>query len=100
MGERLHVLSGEGRLADAPPIASGALPGLLEILRRRYKFLVCDAAWPASRIGRELFDLAHQRILVTEPSVAGARDLLRYLAMSAALRAARLAPARRRPWWC
>lgn len=81
VGERLHVLSGEGRLADAPPIAQGALPALLEILRRRYKFLVCDAAWPASRIGRGLFDLAHQRILITEPSVAGARDVLRYLAI-------------------
>ena len=82
VGERLHVLAGEGRLADTPQVANGALPGLLEILRRRYKFLVCDAAWPASRIGRELFDLANQRILVTEPSVAGARDVLRYLAMA------------------
>lgn len=82
VGERLHVLSGEGKLGEASAIAEGALPGLLDILRRRYKFLVCDAPWPASRIGRELFDLAHQRILVTEPSVAGARDVLRYLAMS------------------
>ncbi len=82
VGERLHVLSGEGRLTDTSPFAAGALPGLLEILRRRYKFLVCDAAWPASRIGLELFEVAHQRVLVTEPSVAGARDVLRYLAMS------------------
>ncbi len=81
IGERLHVLSGEGVLADAPPIATGALPSLLEILRRRYKFLVCDAACPASRIGRGLLDLAHQRILITEPSVAGARDVLRYLSI-------------------
>jgi pilus assembly protein CpaE len=81
VGERLHVLSGEGKLAEAPPVASGALPGLMDLLRRRYKFLVCDAPLPASRIGRELFDLAHQRILVTEPTLAGARDLLRYLAI-------------------
>ncbi|MEO8713747.1 MAG: pilus assembly protein [Acetobacteraceae bacterium] len=81
VGERLHVLAGEGRLADTPAIGTGALPDLLEILRRRYKFLVCDAPWPASRIGRGLFDLAHQRILVTEPSVAGARDVLRYLTL-------------------
>jgi Flp pilus assembly CpaE family ATPase len=57
------------------------LARLLEILRRRYKFLVCDAPFPASRIGREMFDVAHQRVLVTEPSVAGARDVLRYLAV-------------------
>ncbi len=82
VGERLHVLAGEGRLADAPPVIAGALSGLMETLGRRYKFLVCDAAWPASRIGRELFDLAHQRVLVTEPTIAGARNILRYLAMA------------------
>ncbi len=81
VGERLCVLSGEGPLTEQPPIAAGALPGLMEILRRRYKFLVCDAPCPASRIGRGLLDLAHQRVLVTEPSVAGARDVLRYLAI-------------------
>ena len=81
VGERLYVLSGEGKLADAPPVGSGALPRVLEILRRRYKFLVCDAPFPASPIGREMFDSAHQRVLVTEPSVAGARDALRYLAV-------------------
>jgi pilus assembly protein CpaE len=81
VGERLHVLSGEGKLGEVPPVASGALTGLMDLLRRRYKFLVCDAPMPASRIGRELFDLAHQRILVTEPTLAGARDLLRYLAI-------------------
>ncbi len=81
VGERLFVLSGEGKLADAPPAAVGALAQLLEILRRRYKFLVCDAPFPASRIGREMFEVAHQRVLVTEPSVAGARDVLRYLAV-------------------
>ena len=81
VGERLFVLSGEAKLADPPPASAGALGKLLEILRRRYKFLVCDAPFPASRIGRDLFDAAHQRVLVTEPSVAGARDVLRYLAM-------------------
>ncbi len=81
VGERLFVLSGEAKLADTPGFAAGALPKLLELLRRRYKFLVCDAPFPASRIGREMFDAAHQRVLVTEPSVAGARDVLRYLAL-------------------
>ncbi len=80
VGERLFVLSGEGKLADAPPLANGALPRVLEILRRRYKFLICDAPFPGSLIGREMFEAAHQRVLVTEPSVAGARDALRYLA--------------------
>ncbi len=81
VGERLFVLSGEGKLAEAPPMAAEAMPRLLEILRRRYKFMVCDAPFPGSRIGRDMFEAAHQRVLVTEPSVSGARDVLRYLAM-------------------
>jgi pilus assembly protein CpaE len=81
VGERLFVLSGEGTLADPLPMAQDALPRLLDVLRRRYKFLVCDAPFPASPIGRAMFDAANQRVLVTEPSVAGARDVLRYLAM-------------------
>jgi pilus assembly protein CpaE len=81
VGERLHVLSGEGKVSEPPNVTPGALAALMEVLRRRFKFLVCDAAWPASSIGRDLFDVAHHRVLVTQPSVAGARDLLRYLAV-------------------
>ncbi len=79
--ERLHVLSGEGKVSEPPTVTDGALAALMELLRRRFKFLVCDAAWPASPIGRDLYDDAHQRVLVTAPTVAGARDLLRYLAV-------------------
>ncbi len=81
VGERLHVLSGEGGLAEAPSIAPEALSRLLEVLRRRFNFVVCDAPWPGSAIGRELVEAAHQRVLVTVPTVAGARDALRYLAL-------------------
>ena len=78
IGERLSVLSGEGKLTELPALAADALPRLIEMLRRRFKFLVCDAPIPGSPIGRGLFDLAHQRIIVTQPLIAGARDLLRY----------------------
>ena len=80
LGERLHVLAGEGSLTEAPSLAAGATARLLEALQRRFNVLVCDAPWPAAGIGRDLYAAAHQRILVTEPSLLGARDLLRYLA--------------------
>jgi pilus assembly protein CpaE len=81
VGERLFVLSGEGRLAEPPHIAPDAMSHVLKALRQRYKLLVCDAPFPSSPIGQAMFDAAQQRILVTDPSVAGARDALRYLAM-------------------
>ncbi len=81
VGERLFVLSAESKLIDPPPAIAGALGKLLDLLRRRYTFLVCDAPFPAAGIGREMFEAANQRVLVTEPSVAGARDVLRYLAI-------------------
>jgi pilus assembly protein CpaE len=80
LGERLHVLAGEGPLSDPPLVAAGAATRLLEALRKRFNVLVCDAPWPSTGIGRELYAAADQRILVTEPSLLGARDLLRYLA--------------------
>ncbi|WP_457826342.1 hypothetical protein, partial [Staphylococcus aureus] len=81
VGERLHVLSAEGGLAERPGVAPEALARLLEVLRRRFNFVVCDAPWPASAIGHDLIEAAHQRVLVTQPTVAGARDVLRYLAL-------------------
>ncbi len=80
LGERLHVLAGEGKLSEPPRLADGAAARLVDALRRRFNVLVCDAPWPAGGIGRELYATAHQRVLVTEPSLLGARDLLRYLA--------------------
>jgi pilus assembly protein CpaE len=80
LGERLHVLAGEGKLSESPRLADGAAARLVDALRRRFNVLVCDAPWPQAGIGRELYATAHQRILVTEPSLLGARDLLRYLA--------------------
>jgi pilus assembly protein CpaE len=81
VGDRLFVLSGEGRFSDPLEVGPDALPRVLTALRQRYKFLVCDAPFPGSPIGRDMFEAAHQRVLVADPSVAGARDALRYLAM-------------------
>ena len=80
-GERLHVLAAE----EAPTAAIHAQPGaavrLITMLRRRYNFVVVDLPARGAPAAREVLDMAHQRVLVTDPSLAGAREMLRYAAI-------------------
>lgn len=83
IGERLHVLAGEERLTDYPAIKPGAAAKLLTVLRRRYNFVVIDVPGRPSPLMRELLELAHQRVLVLDPSLAAARETLRFAALPA-----------------
>lgn len=79
--DRLHVLSGEEKLADLPLHASGAATSLLEALRRRYGMIVVDTPIAPVPLYRDLLDQVHQRVLVMEPTLAGVRDTLRLLGL-------------------
>lgn len=78
VGERLFVLAAEEKLLDHPRIEPGALGRLLEMLRRRFNFVVVDLPARAGPLARDVLDLSHQRVLVCDPSLAGAREALRY----------------------
>lgn len=80
-GDRLHVLSGEEKLADLPEHAPGAAATLMDALRRRYGMIVIDAPIAPVPLYRDLLDLVHQRVLVMEPTLACVRDVLRILAL-------------------
>ncbi len=80
-GDRLSVLASEEKLTEQPTYAAGAAQRLLGILRRRYNFVVVDVPFGPNPVYRDLLDLAHQRVLVTEPSLASVRDTLRMLAL-------------------
>jgi len=79
--ERLHVLAGATRLTDDLAYAPGAASRLVQVLQRRYGFVVADVPFRATPLNRDLMALAHQRILVMDPSLTSIRDTLRLLSL-------------------
>lgn len=78
---RMHVLAGQEALTDRPAFATDAVPRLLAALRRRYNFIVADVPFQPVPLYRDLLDLATQRVIVFEPTLAGVRDTLRLRAL-------------------
>ena len=81
--DRLHVLAGEERLSTPLAYAQGAAERLVDSLRKRYNFVIADVPFIPVPLHRDLLDLAHQRVLVLEPTLADMRDTLRLLALPA-----------------
>jgi pilus assembly protein CpaE len=79
--KRLHVLASEEKLTETISYSDNAAAHLLDALRRRYNFVVIDVPYSALPLHRDLLMLAHQRVLVMDPSLAGIRDALRLLAL-------------------
>jgi pilus assembly protein CpaE len=75
--ERLHVLAGESPIGVLPTYASGAAEALVDALRKRYNFIVLDVPFAPVPLYHDLLNLAHQRLLVMEPSLVSLRDVLR-----------------------
>jgi pilus assembly protein CpaE len=85
VSERLHLLAGEENLADHPSYAAGAAEKLVMTLRRRYNFVVVDVTFNDQPFNRDLLSLAHQRVIVMEPSLSSVRDALRMLQLPAGI---------------
>ena len=81
VSKRLHVLAGEEKLTDTVTYSQNAATQLLDALRRRYNFVVIDVPYSALPLHRDLLMLAHQRVLVMDPTLAGIRDTLRLMAL-------------------
>lgn len=80
-GERLHVLAAEEKPLEAVLAQPGAAARLMTMLRRRYNFVVVDLPARSGPLAREVLDMAHQRVLVTDATLAGAREMLRFAAI-------------------
>ena len=81
VSKRLHVLGSEEKLTDTVNYSPNAAARLLEALRRRYNFVVIDVPCSALPLHRELLMLAHQRVVVMDPTLASVRDTLRLMAL-------------------
>jgi pilus assembly protein CpaE len=81
VSKRLHVLAGEEKLTETINYSPHAATRLLEALRRRYNFVVIDVPYSALPLHRELMMMAHQRVLVMDPTLASVRDALRLMAL-------------------
>ena len=81
ISERLSVLAGDEKVTETAEIAEGAGRALLGALRRRYNFVVADVPSSPVPLYRELLMLAHQRVLVMDPTLASMRNALRLLAL-------------------
>ncbi|MDE2583039.1 MAG: pilus assembly protein, partial [Rhodospirillales bacterium] len=81
--DRLHVLAAHEKLTTDLAYVPGTAAALLEALRRRYNFIIVDAPFRPQPLHRELLDLANQRVVVMEPTLASVRDALRLLALPA-----------------
>lgn len=77
--DRLSVLSSEEDLGEHVSVPPDAVDRLLEVLRRRYNFVVVDSPFRPHGIMRDCLRLAHQRVLVMTPTLAGIRDALRLM---------------------
>ena len=80
--ERLHVLAGESPVGSLPAYAPGAADVLIDALRKRYNFIVLDVPFVPMPLYQDLIRLAHQQVLVMEPSLVSLRDVLRLNAVS------------------
>ena len=81
VSERLSVLAGDEKVTEIAEVAEGAGRALLAALRRRYNFVVADVSSAPIPLYRELLMLAHQRVLVLDPTLSSMRNTLRLLAL-------------------
>jgi len=80
-GNRLHVMASLQALGSDLSYHGGAAGPLTTALRGRYKFILADAGARQLPLAREMLSLAHQRIIILDPSLMSLRNLDRLNAL-------------------
>jgi pilus assembly protein CpaE len=75
--DRLHLLSALEEFENHIDYDHQGAVGLADALRSRYNFVLADAGSKLSPFGRDLLYLAHQRVIVLDPSVISVRNVER-----------------------
>ncbi len=76
-GDRLHLLAAQEQYDKEIPYTEGAAAVLTKALRQRYNFVIVDAGARHLPFARDLLQLAHQRVIVLDPSILAIRNLER-----------------------
>lgn len=79
--ETLHVLSSEEPLGEAVVPDCTALDTLLKELRNKFHYVVVDLPRQVSPVTQHVLQAATNLVLVTDLSLAGMRDTLRYVTL-------------------
>jgi len=79
--KRVHVLASEEALTEPVSYAPDAAAQLIAALQKRYNFVVVDAPCSPLPLHNDLLMLAHQRVLIMDPTLASIRDMVRLLAL-------------------
>ncbi len=83
VSERLHVLAALEPMTTTTTYDQRGANTLILALRARYNFVVADAGAKLSPFARDLITLAHQRVIVLDPSVVAIRNLHRLMDLPA-----------------
>ena len=86
--ETLHVLSSEEPLSEPMALDLGAVAMLLKELRNRFHYVVVDLPRLTSALTLQTLQAATNLVLVTDLSLAGMRDTLRFTTLMPSLNAA------------
>lgn len=79
--QRLCVLGSAPDPGCNPEAEAGAARTIIEAVRMRFNFVILDLPFLQLQQHREFIDLAHHRVIVLEPSIAGLRDALRLIGL-------------------
>jgi pilus assembly protein CpaE len=81
VSKRLHVLAAEEQLTETLQYTPDAATRPVAALQHRYNLVIIDVPCSPLPIYHDLLMLAHQRVLVMDPTLASVRDMLRLLAL-------------------
>jgi len=76
-GDRLHLLAAQEPLDKEIAYTPGGAAVLTKALRQRYNFVIVDAGARHLPFARDLLQLAHQRVIVLDPTILAIRNLER-----------------------
>ncbi len=79
-GDRLHVLCAQEPLSEPVSYPAGAAETLTRALLKRFKFVIADAGARQAPFARNIAALAHQRIIILDPSIMSLRNYERLAA--------------------